>query len=160
MATVSVQEDGGGDYLTLNAAFVASETDIEIEGEWDNPDIIEATCSTANTTVTAIGSSKHPGHDNDVGTPTHYRLHGDGTHCITVSADDLTLDGLDIRQVGSGASDECIRMADEGGTLTIQNCLIHSDRAANDQDGLYAGDINCTVNVINCFIYLRNNRSS
>ena len=119
-ANLSVQEDGGGDYQTLDEAcdnIGAGET-ITIEGEWDNPDTRSVIVST-DCTITATGSARVTTASHVSGTPKHYRLHvSDGEHAITVNDSETTIDGIEIKQAGSGSSDECIRFAHEGGSLT------------------------------------------
>jgi hypothetical protein len=154
MATIIVQSDGGGDYTTLAAAVSnASDGDtIEIQETWASAEAANITISLANLTIQCTGDAKHPGHAQ--GTRTHYRIEDNsGDHIFTVNASGLTLDGLDICQSGTGVSDECIRVASDGGTLTVKNCLIWADGAVSDQDGVYAGNIDCTVNVENCIIW-------
>ena len=154
-ANQTVEEDGGGDQLTLDAAcdvIGAGET-ITIQGAWDNPDTVEVDIST-NCIITATGDARVTTASHAAG-GTHYRLHGDGDHCITIAdaTAETSIDGIEIKQVGSGASDECIRLADDGGVLTITNCILSSAYAEVDQDGIYAGLISCTVNLENDIIY-------
>jgi|GEM_PF-6456539 len=154
-ANLSVQEDGGGDYQTLDEAcdnIGAGET-ITIEGEWDNPDTRSVIVST-DCTITATGSARVTTASHVSGTPKHYRLHvSDGEHAITVNDSETTIDGIEIKQAGSGSSDECIRFAHEGGTLNVSDCILYSGLAASDQDGIYAARINCTVNIENVIAY-------
>jgi len=156
MALVLVQEDGGGDYTTLAAAVAANETDIEIQETWSAPETANIAIDDANTSIVATGAAKHPGYVG--GSPTHYRLEDNsGGHVVTTvdSIEGVVIDGLDIHQTGTGSSDECVRAG--GGyavtVLTLKNCLIHGDRGANDQDGVYLGIVEGTINLENCIIY-------
>ncbi len=140
---------GDGEYGSLAAAIAASETDIEIVGEWASAETSHYTIS-STTTIEATGDAKHPGYVGS--SPTHWRAKPTSSgHTFTVN-DDLTVTGLDVAILSSGASDECFRMAASGGTLTLNKCLLHSS-GTTDQDGVYAGDIDCTVNVNECVIY-------
>ena len=158
MANLTVTETApqGGDHQTLDEAcdaIGAGET-ITIQDTWNNPDTREVDIGT-NCIITADGAARVTTARHVSGTPTHYRLHGDGDHCITIAdATPITsIDGIEIKQVGSTASDECIRQADDGGELTVTNCILSSASAANDQDGIYAGSIACTINLENDLIY-------
>jgi len=155
-ANLSVQEDGGGDYTTLDEALdnIGAAETITIEGEWDSADTRNAIVST-DCTITATGAARVTTARHVAGTPTHYRLQcaSNGSHCILVNDSATTIDGIEVKQGGTGASDECIRMAHDGGTLTVQNCIIYSAHGADDQDGIYAGGISCTVNSVNNIIY-------
>ena len=158
MANLTVTETApqGGDHQTLDEAcdaIGAGET-ITIQDTWDNPDTSEVDIGT-NCIITAEGAARVTTARHVAGSPTHYRLHGDGDHCITIAdATALTsIDGIEIKQVGSTASDECIRMADDGGELTVTNCILSSAYGAADQDLIYAGVISCTVNLENCIFY-------
>jgi len=156
MANLSVQEDGGGDYTTLDEALdnIGAAETITIEGEWDSADTRNAIVST-DCTITASGAARVTTARHIAETPTHYRLQcaSNGSHCITVNDSATVIDGIEIKQASTGTSDECIRMAHDGGTLTVTNSILYSGRGANDQDGIYTGSIDCTVNVTQCIIY-------
>ncbi|KKM78646.1 hypothetical protein LCGC14_1357860 [marine sediment metagenome] len=155
MANLTVEEDGGGDYTTLDEAcdnITATDT-ITIQGAWDNPDtrsvIISVDCVITATGDARISTSKHFS-----GTPTHYRLEvADGNHCITVNDTPTTIDGIEVKQNANGSSDEGIRMAHATGTLNVKNCILWSTYSGADQDAIYAGAIDCTINVENVITY-------
>ena len=155
MANLTVEEDGGGDYTTLDEAcdnIGAGET-ITVQGEWDNEDTRNVIVST-NCNITATGSARVTTAGHAAGTPLHFRLYCDssGSHCITVNDNPTTIDGIDVRQGSStGASDEGIRSAATG-TIIIKNCIISSEETNVDQDGIYIF-LDQTLTVENCIIY-------
>lgn len=158
MANLTVEEDGGGDYTTLDEAcdnIGAGET-ITIQLGWDAIDSRNAIIST-NCFITATGASRVTTARHVSGSPQHYRLHcsTNGTHCIQVTdaTASTTIDGIDIKQKSAGASDECIRLTDGGGTLNIKNCILSSDFDTGSQDGVYVGAISCTINLENVIVY-------
>lgn len=142
MALVLVQEDGGGDYVTLAAAIAANETDIEIQETWNNAEDTHITIDDASTTIECTGSAKHPGWV-DRGSETHYRLRPTGAgHVFTLSAVTPVLDSLDIRRTDAagGASDECIRQ--DTATITVKNSILWmdaDDTTESSADGIYVG---------------------
>lgn len=154
MANLIVEEDGGGDYTTLDEAcdnIGAGET-ITIQGAWDNIDSRSVIVST-NCSITASGDARISTSKHAAGTP-HYRLHVSDEHCITVSDTPTTIDGIEIKQAGTGNSDEGVRMAHDGGTLTIKNSIVYSGAKTPAQDGIHVpalGDI--TINLENVIIY-------
>lgn len=157
LADRTVEEDGGGDHLTLDDALdnVVAGNTITIQGEWDNPDTVACIVST-NCTITAEGAARVTTAGHVAGVPLHYRLHcAGGGHCITVTdaTASTTIDGIEIKQGSAVGSDECIRLSDDGGVLNVTNCIIYSASGASDQDGVYAGDIGATVNCENLIVY-------
>ncbi|KKK69856.1 hypothetical protein LCGC14_2929870, partial [marine sediment metagenome] len=100
MANLTVEEDGGGDYTTLDEAcdnITATDT-ITIQGAWDNPDTRAVIVST-DCTITATGSARISLAKHVEAVPTHYRLHvADGNHCITVNDGPTTIDGIEGKQ--------------------------------------------------------------
>jgi len=159
----TVQEDGGGDFLTLNAALsdVAIDTNhfIEIQGSWTNDDTAACTVADTGLTIRTAGTSKHAGLvvNDGASSEGHYRLvKTSGGHCITVNQTGCTINDLVVKQGQTGASDECIRMAASGGaTLNINSCIIWGSvgGSSNDQNGIFASGITCTINVTNCQVY-------
>lgn len=152
MATITVKESGGN-YDTLAAALsnAAPGDTIEISGTWSGDDTAACTVADDNITIEAVGDSRHPGYVES--SPSHYRLAVDGSHCITVNNTGCTIEGLVIKQAGTGGSDEGIRMAKDGGTLTVKDTIIWASNNTEDQDGIYAGPINCTINLEQVIIY-------
>ena len=139
MATILVQEDGSGDaYTTLTAAVSnagAADT-IEISETWSAPEETNITISDAGLIIQAVGASKVTTAGHYSGSPTHYRIEDNsGGHVFTTSAA-CTITGLDIKQTGSGGSDECVRW---GAATTLNECILSCARGAVDQDGCYAG---------------------
>jgi hypothetical protein len=157
MATHSVM-DGGGDFTTLAAALADAGTSagdtIEISGTWDNDDTAACTVADNNITIQAVGSSKCA--PFAVASPTHYRLRcaTNGSHCILVNNTGCVIDGLEIKQGSTGSSDEGIRMAASGGTLTVKNSHIYGGSSyVIRQDGIYINNISATLNLENCIIH-------
>jgi len=149
-----VQEDGGGDYTTLAAAVAANETTIEIQETWSAPETANITIDDANTTIIATGASKVTPARHVAGTPDHFILEDNaGGDVINVTVDGVILDGLDIKQTGTGASDEGIDFNDTNATLTIQNCILSATTYTDQQDGIYIdNEADLTINVINTII--------
>jgi hypothetical protein len=129
----------GCDYTTLEAAISANEADILItEGQDENPSAT-MTIDTANTVVEVSAAARHPGWRTS--SPSHYRVTPAGTfHVFTITADNVTLIGLDIEQAGSTTSAECIRY-DPGANsnLTIRDCLFKT-ADVSQQDCIYVTD--------------------
>ena len=124
MATVYIREDGTGDYTTLAAAITANETDVEIHGVWLSPEDSTSTIDTTGTTVTAIGASKHPGYIGS--TPKHWRLRPSSSSVsITVSAADVSLIGLDIRETSHTTSSARAIRCTGYDNLSVDGCLVH-----------------------------------
>ena len=156
-AADSSVKQSGGDFTTLNAALADAGTGagdtITISGTWSVVDSAACTVIDDNITIIATGDSRVTTARHVAGSPDHYRLEVSGDHCITVNNTGCVIDGLDIQQTGTGSSDEGVRMAINTGTLTIKNNIIWADTKDADQDGVYAGRINCTVNIENTIIY-------
>lgn len=148
MATV---KQSGGDYGSLSSAFDNSETSISVEGTWTSADTTAATCSTASTTVTVDSDSFH-GY-SEASSPTYYRLAPtSGSHCITQSADNLSLDGFLINQNSTTSSAECVR---QNGAYTLTATRMIFRCSANNtiyQDGIYLYP-GSTVNADRCLFH-------
>jgi len=153
MATIIVKQDGTEDYTTLAAAVAnAGANDvIEIQGSWSADETASITISTSGLTIRTAGDASHPGHAQ--GTRTHYRIKSTSGHVFTIAADDITFDGLDMCQAGTGTSDEVIRISYSGGTVTVKNALIWAANWTSQQDGIYVGSLPVTVNIINSVIH-------
>jgi len=149
MAALVLKQDGSGNHTTLAAALSAAVAGdvLSIEGSWSVADTASCVIADDNITIVAVGDSRHHGFvDNAL----HYRLEvADGAHCITVNNTGCVIDGLVIKQDAAGSSDEAIRMAANNGVLTVRNALAYANGGISQQDGIYAGGINCTVNVEN-----------
>jgi hypothetical protein len=154
MTTWTVQPSGG-DYTTLasalsNASTVASDI-IEISGDWTSTtDTASGTAADANLIIRTKVSdqARHAGVDN-AGTNYELAVTDGATAAIEVTASGVTIDGLLVLQNATGTSDECIRMSNTGGTLTVVNTIVRAANNSSDQDGVYAGTINCTINCEN-----------
>lgn len=151
MARVYVKADGSGDYTTLAAAIGAGQTDIEIQGTWNNAETSQYTVSAA-TTIRATGDAKHPGHL--ASSPTHWRARPTAAgHVFTTSAD-LTLIGLDIQNGSTGTSDECVRIDGDNITVSATDCLIGFSSKNSQQDLCYSNQkTGITVNLTNTIGY-------
>jgi len=156
MATLTVKQSGG-DYSTLNAALVAASggDTISIEGSWTVDDTTAATIVSGDNFVDIVigdNDAAHPGYWDT--SQNHYRLVVSGSHALTISANGCTVDGLAIKQNGSGGSDEGIRINNTA-TTTIKNCLITCGRNGNDQDGIYftAAQPPTIVHIRQCIIW-------
>lgn len=103
--------------------------------------------------LTAAVANRHSG----VKGTGHARIRAsDGNHAITIEESFTYVHHLEIRQNGSGASDEGIRVGNDGLSFTdilISYCIIWSNDATSDQDGIYAGSWSVTYSVDNCIIY-------
>ena len=156
MTTWTVQPSGG-DYTTLasalsNASTVASDT-IEISGDWTSTtDTSAATVADNSLTIQtkAADQARHAGFDNE---GSNYELAVSGAHCITVNNTGCIIDGPIIKQDGTGVSDEGIRFANDGGTLTVKNTIIWADTQDSQQDGIYVGNIDATITFEQVYIY-------
>jgi len=152
MAQVTVKPSGqGGDYTSLSGALSASETDILIDGTWSAVETGNLTVSTASTSIAVSSSAKHPGYDH--GTLAWYRLQNSSSgHVLTISANNCTIDGLDIKQNDDGNSDECIRV-NGAYTSTIKNSLLHFSGKNTDQDGIYCSTAGAAITVEQCIMW-------
>lgn len=142
MTTWTVKPSGG-DYTTLasalsNASTVASDI-IEISGDWTSTTDTSA-ATVADDTITiqtkAGDQARHVGFDNG---GSNYELAVSAAHALTVNNTGCVIDGLIIKQDGTGASDEGIRYGatTDNSTFTVKNTIIWADTADTDQDGWY-----------------------
>lgn len=153
MATITVQPSGG-DFTTLAAALsdagtVANDI-IEISGDWSTRDTAAATVADDNITIrTASGDqARHAGFDNG---GSNYFLEVTTGHALTVNNTGCTVQHVGIKQDGSVSSAEGLRVA--AAVFTVENTIIWADSADTDQDGIYFGNIDCTINVTQCKIF-------
>ncbi len=156
MATKLIKNlDSLDEFTVLATALSDGDTDasdiLEISGDWTTRDTSAAAANDSNIIIrTKAGDeARHAGFDND---GTNYALEVSGAHCLTVNNSGLLIDGLIIKQDGTGTSDEGVRMANDGGTFTAQNCIVWSDTQDSQQDGFYSGNIDVTMHIIQCFI--------
>ncbi len=101
-------------------------------------------------TIIASGDARHAGLDNE---GSNYELAVSAAHCIVVNNTGCVIDGIIVKQDGTGSSDEGIRFADNS-TLTVKNTIIWADTQDTNQDGFRSnetGDI--TVNFEQVYIY-------
>ena len=149
MALVFIQEDGGGNYISLEAAISASQTEIEIQETWTSSETANYTISSA-TTIAATGSAKTPGR---VGaSPTHWRAKptSSGSHTFLLNAD-LTIEGMDISNQSTGTSDEVFRLNADNVDLVAKSCLLWLGARTDQQDIVYNDSkTSCTVLLENC----------
>ena len=157
----TVQEDGGGDFTTLDAALVhvdiSANEFIEIQESWTNDDTAACTIADDGLTIRTAGDSSNAGVVLNDGSSSegHYRLSVSGSHCITVNNTGLLINGAVIKMNGTGGSDECFRVnIGSTSTLDITNCIIWSDKGgtSNDQNGVFCNRI-CTIGLENCLVY-------
>lgn len=153
---VYVREDGQGDYTTLAAAVTANETDIKITGRWYSAEDSVITISEDNTTIEALDEAKHPGYVGS--SPTHYRLRptaaGDSIKVDT--ADNFTLDGLDIQSSTDVTGGYNSIYIDDSDTVIIRNCLVWMTGTSNAHN-IYiypvTGSITYDITIENCIIW-------
>ena len=155
--TLRTVQPSGGDFTTLAAAAAAAVTvagDIlEISGDWSaTTDTGAVSVSDTNLTIrTKAGDqARHAGFDNG---GSNYELAVSGAHCITVNNDGCIIDGLIIKQAGTGASDEGVRMTNDGGTLTLKNTIVWTPASTSQQDGVYVASIDVTIVMEQCYAY-------
>ena len=161
MATITVRPSGSspaGDFTTLAAALADSGTGsgdtISIEGDWTGvTDTSAATIADSNITITAVGDARID--PRNVGSGTHYKLSVSTGSALTISQSGFEVDGIEIKQNGTGTSDSGIDISLATFTGTIQNCVIWSGSKTNQQDGIYFGDQagTFTLNVTNSIIF-------
>lgn len=158
MAIITVQPSGG-DFTTLAAALSDSGTTpndiIEISGDWTSTtDTSAATVADNNITIrTKSGDqARHAGVDNE---GSNYELAvDDGTnHCITINNTGCIIDGLIIKQDGTGTSAEGIRFARNNGTFTVKNTIVWADTQDDSQDGIYFANIDVTCILEQIYVY-------
>ncbi len=158
MATASIDNlDTPEGFTVLATALSDGDTaagdTIEISGDWTSTtDTTAAIVADDNITIRTKASdeARHAGVDNE---GSNYELAVSAAHCITVNNTGCVIDGLIIKQDGTGQSDEGVRMATAGGTLTVKNTIVWADTADDQQDGVYAPAISCTIILEQCFIY-------
>ncbi len=155
----TVEEDGGGDYTTLEACMNANEQDLTDAGgdtftvliqlAWDNPDTTKClidgytTNATSSITIRTVGDSIHAGK----WTTTAYRLEMDpgfNNHTIDIDDDYVTIIGLQFGHTGSGSSGSVMQNAGDNFSL-FESIVQGGSGKGLDCDG--------TVNVRNSLFY-------
>ncbi|PCH98487.1 MAG: hypothetical protein COB84_01870 [Rhodobacteraceae bacterium] len=151
MAAISVQEDGGGDYTSWEAAVEnASTADgdvITISETWNATTGAEDTQITVADALTmqATGSSKHIGRPWSSGETTFRHRNSSSGHSITITdTGSVTFIGLDIQNESTGTSDEVFRN-NVANTFLAQNCLLGFDSRNSEQDIFYTEAANDTT---------------
>ena len=140
MAAISVQEDGGGDYTTLEAAVEnASTVDgdvITISGTWSSRENTRIAVADA-LTIVASGDSKQIGRPWRTG-DTHYQHRSTSAgHSFTITDTGVvTFEDLDIILDHTGVSDEIFRN-DVSNTFTAKRCLLGFGVRTDQQDVYY-----------------------
>ena len=158
MAAISVQEDGGGDYTTLEAAVEnASTVDgdvITITETWN------ATTGAENTqiavadalTIQATGASKHVGRPWASGETTFRHRNSSAGHSFTITdTGSVTFIGLDIQNASTGVSDEVFRN-NVSNTFLAQDCVL-GFASRTDQQDLYYNEAVINATFESCHFY-------
>lgn len=107
--------------------------------------------SSAYLKLTASAGNRHAG----VAGTGHARIRSstNGSHAITVSIDFTLIEYLEIQQDSTGSSDEGIRITSGINDVVISRCIIWTDSAATDTDGIYTGNWAATYSIDNCILY-------
>ncbi len=154
MADITVAPSGE-DYTTLDEALdnvTVDPTTVTISGDWTSAtDTVNCTVADDNVTITTTGTARHAGFDN-AGTNYELDCSTNGDHCIQVDNTGCIIDGLIIQQGATGGSEECVRLTAAGGTITVKNSILWADSQESQQDGIYFGNIDCTINVEQCYL--------
>jgi len=144
MAAISVQEDGGGDYTTLEAAVENASTGdgdvITISETWNATTGEEDTqiAVTDAITIQATGSSKHIGRPWSSGETTFRHRNSSSGHSFTITdTGSVTFIGMDIQNESTGVSDEIFRN-NVANTFLAQNCILGFASRTDQQDCFYS----------------------
>jgi hypothetical protein len=160
MAAISVQQGGGGDYTTLEAAVEnASTVDgdvITISGTWTIREDTRIAVADA-LTIVATGDSKQiarPWRSGD----THYQHRStsntSGNHSFTITdAGAVTFEDIDIIHDGTGVSNEMFRN-NIANTFVARRCVLGFGVAGGtDQQDLLYTETTANVTFENCIFY-------
>ena len=159
MATKKITVDGVGAFTDLKTALADGGTDdpsvLEISGDWTIRDTASgAKVEDNNITIqTKAGDeARHKGFDDG---GKNYALEVTTGHALQVNKTGCIIDGLIIKQDGTGQSNEGVRFAaPDGSTITYKNLIVWADTADSQQDGLYCGNLDdVTVNVEQCYCF-------
>lgn len=143
MPTLTVREDGGGDFTTLAScladAGTASGDIILIDGEWSSDDTAKATVVDDNLTIKCIGQAKHPGYWDE--TQKHWRLVGTSNGMLDdIAGNNTTYDGLAIEQSSATTNFNAMRLTPgAGNSATVRNCLFRCTTNTAGQDCINTG---------------------
>ena len=160
MAAISVQEDGGGDYTTLEAAVEnASTVDgdvITITETWN------ATTGAENTqiavadalTIQATGASKHVGRPWASGETTFRHRNSSAGHSFTITdTGAFTIEDVDIILDHTGVSDEIFRN-NIANTFVARRCVLGFGVAGGtDQQDVFYTETTVNATFENCMLY-------
>lgn len=107
--------------------------------------------SSAYLKLTASAGNRHAG----VAGTGHARIRSstNGSHAITVSIDFTLIEYLEIQQDSTGSSDEGVRITSGINDVVISRCIIWTDSAATDTDGVYTGNWAASYSIDNCILY-------
>ena len=161
--TKSIIAGGSGDYTTIQGWEDASDVstgfwkgEINDNSAYDETVVIAGSTGTDSATnyvwLTGGASNSHVG----VAGTSHARLATDTAsgHCITVSEDYFRLSKLEIKQISPGTSDEGIRVTSNMNDVVLEKCIIWTDSATADTDGIYSGNwAVSSLNIDNCAVY-------
>jgi hypothetical protein len=155
MAAISVQQGGGGDYTTLEAAVEAFSTAdgdvITISGTWTIREDTRIAVSDA-LTIVATGDSKQIGRPWRTG-DTHYQHRSTSAgHSFTITdTGAVTFEDLDIILDHTGVSDEIFRN-NVSNTFTARRCLL-GFAVRTDQQDVYYNEAVSTALFEQCHFY-------
>lgn len=156
MADADIEEDGGGDFVSING-FIGDGTTGDgdtgtIKLGWDNPDTTPVTWDHA-VTIVAVGDAKQDGKQWE--TPeTTYRHRVTSGHAFTVT-DDVTMTDVIVQNASTSSSDECFRCS---GSATYDfdflRCVLGFEDRINNQDIVYCypASTNYVWNFTNCIM--------
>ena len=158
MAAISVQEDGGGDYTTLEAAVENAATIdgdvITITETWSASEATQIAVADA-LTIQATGDSKHIGRPHS-GSETTYRHRNTASgHSFTITdTGTVTFIGLDIQNTSTTTSDEVFRN-NVSNTFIAQDCVLGFASRNSEQD-IYYNEALATATFESCHFYNAN----
>jgi hypothetical protein len=159
-----IEEDGGGDYTTLEACLDDNEQDltgdgwfdIEIKGEWDNPDTTAVTINNYTTTaddyinIYTSGAARHSG---TVGAK-NYRIifQTDYTEAIRNTEPYTTVDGIILS--ATGYSSDCYYQGGDDPEHIVKKCILYdcgNRYGSPTEAGIWAEDVSSNVTDLTAF---------
>lgn len=156
MAVISVQEGGGGDYTSLEAAVEAASTVdgdiIEISGAWSAREDTRIAVADA-LTIRAIGAAKQIGRPWQTG-DTHYqhRSTSNSDHSFTITdTGSVIFEDIDIQHAGTGVSSEIFRN-NVSNTFIARRCILGFETRTDQQD-IYYNENLTTAEFESCHFY-------
>lgn len=157
MAAISVQEGGGGDYTTLEAAVENASTGdgdvITISGTWTARENTRIAVTDA-LTIVATGDSKQIGRPWDTG-DTHFQHRSTSAgHSFTITdTGAFVIEDLDIILDHTGVSDEIFRN-NISNTFTARRCIMgFGVSGGTDQQDVYYNEAVSTALFEQCHFY-------